>query len=127
LSELGFLLYNKLDKNELDKVYENIRAVVFPSIWYEPWPYVVVEALIKGRFIIASRIGGIQEQVDGCKGVILFEAGNPNELADAMSLVASLKREEIVDLGFKNREAFLRRFDNESTIKSFIGLCERLT
>jgi len=127
LSELGFLLYNKLDKNELDKVYENIRAVVFPSICYEPWPYVVVEALIKGRFIIASRIGGIPEQVDGCKGVILFEAGNPNELADAMSLVASLKREEIVDLGFKNREAFLRRFDNESTIKSFIGLCERLT
>jgi len=127
LSESGFLLYSKLDKNELDKVYENIRAVVFPSIWYEPWPYVVVEALIKGRFVIASRIGGIPEQVNGCKGVILFEAGNPNELADAMSLVASLKREEIVDLGFKNREAFLRRFDNESTIKSFIGLCEHLT
>ena len=127
LSGLGFLLYDKLNKSELDKVYENIRAVVVPSVCHEPWPYVVVEALVKGRFIIASRMGGIPEQVEGCKGVMLFEAGNYNKLADSMEFVAGLEREKIVDLGFQNRETFLRRFDNESSLKGFIGVCEHLT
>jgi glycosyltransferase involved in cell wall biosynthesis len=126
LSGLGFLLYDKLDKSELDKVYENIRAVVVPSVWHEPWPYVVIEALVQGRFVIASRVGGIPEQVEGCKGVILFEAGNYNKLADSMEFVAGLDREKIVDLGFQNREMFLRRFDNESSIKGFISFCEHL-
>jgi len=126
LSRLGFLLYNKLDKSELDKVYENIRAVVVPSVWHEPWPYVVVEALVQGRFVIASRVGGIPEQVEGCKGVMLFEAGDYNKLADSMEFVAGLDREKIADYGFQNRETFLRRFDNESSIKGFISVCEHL-
>jgi len=126
LGELGFLLYDKLDKSELDKVYENIRAVVVPSVWHEPWPYVVVEALVQGRFVIASRVGGIPEQVEGCKGVMLFEAGDYNKLADSMEFVAGLDREKIADYGFQNRETFLRRFDNESSIKGFISVCEHL-
>jgi glycosyltransferase involved in cell wall biosynthesis len=126
LSELGFVLYGKLDKSELDKVYENIRAVVVPSVWHEPWPYVVVEALVQGRFVIASRMGGIPEQVEGCKGVTLFEAGSYNKLADSMEFVSGLGREKIVDLGFQNRETFLKKYDNESSLKVFISVCEHL-
>jgi glycosyltransferase involved in cell wall biosynthesis len=126
LNGLGFVLYDKLDKSEFDKVYENIRAVVVPSVWHEPWPYVVVEALVQGRFVIASHIGGIPEQVEGCRGVMLFEAGNHKELVDSMEFVAGLEREKIVDLGFQNRETFLRRFNNESSVKDFIGVCEHL-
>jgi glycosyltransferase involved in cell wall biosynthesis len=126
LSGLGFVLYDKLDKSELDKVYENIRAVVVPSVWHEPWPYVVVEALVQGRFVVTSSVGGIPEQVEGCNGVMLFEAGNYNELADSMEFVAGLEREKIVDFGCQNRETFLRRFDNESSIKGFISVCEHL-
>jgi glycosyltransferase involved in cell wall biosynthesis len=126
LMRLGFVLYNKLDKSELDKVYENIRAVVVPSIWHEPWPYVVVEALVQGRFVIASRMGGIPEQVEECKGVMLFEAGDYNKLADSIEFVAGLEREKIVDFGCQNRETFLRRFDSESSIKDFISVCEHL-
>jgi glycosyltransferase involved in cell wall biosynthesis len=127
LNRLGVLLYDKLDKSELDKLYENIRAVVFPSVWPEPWPYVVVEALVQGRFVIASSIGGIPEQVERCKGVTLFEAGNYNKLANSMEFVAGLEREKIIDLCLQNRETFLKRFDNESSIKSFIKVCEHLT
>jgi glycosyltransferase involved in cell wall biosynthesis len=126
LNGLGFLLYGKLDKSELDKVYENIRAVVVPSVWHEPWPYVVVEALVQGRFVIASRMGGIPEQVEGCKGAMLFDAGNYNKLADSMEFVAGLEREKIVDYGFQNRETFLKRFDNESSLKGFISVCEHV-
>ena len=126
LSRMGISLYGKLDNDEYEKLYKQIRAVIVPSLWHEPWPYVVVEALVQGRFVIASRIGGIPEQVEGCKGVMLFEAGNHNKLADSMEFVAGLEREKMVDLGFQNRETFLKRFDNESSLKGFISVCEHL-
>lgn len=126
LSRLGLSIYGKLDRKKFKGLYELIGAVVVPSIWPEPWPYVVVEALVYGRFVIASRTGGIPEQVEGCKGVIMFEAGNYNELAEAIEFVTGLIREEIFDYSFQNRETFLKRFDNDSTVKSFIRLCEWL-
>jgi len=127
LSELGILLYGKLNNEEYDKLYRQIRAVIVPSIWCEPWPYVVVEAIIRGRFLIASSIGGIPEQVEGCKGALLFETGNYEQLAEAIESVRSLKRETIIDLGFQNKETFLKRFDNETTIRRFINVYENLT
>ncbi|MEM2129442.1 MAG: glycosyltransferase family 4 protein [Candidatus Bathyarchaeia archaeon] len=126
LNKIGLLPYNKLERDALMSLYKLIRAVVVPSICPEPWPYVVVEALVYGRFVIASNIGGIPEQVEGCKGVKLFEAGNPCELADSIKFVSNLSRDEIVDLGMQNRETFLKRFDNESIIKGFINICEKL-
>jgi len=127
LNKLGFVLHGKLDKDEYEKLYKQVRSVIVPSIWHEPWPYVVVEAIVRGRFVIASRIGGIPEQVEECKSAILCEPKNPKQLTEAIDFVKSLNRENITELGLKSRENFLRRFDNETTIKSFIGICEHLT
>jgi glycosyltransferase involved in cell wall biosynthesis len=126
LRKLGFVPYGKLNRSELNKIYQKIRAVLVPSLWNEPWPYVVVEALVQGRFVIASKVGGIPEQVEGCKGAVLVNAGDYKALADSMMMAASLSREAIVDLGLKNKETFLKRFDNESTIKSFVKICDSI-
>jgi hypothetical protein len=53
----------------------------------------VVEALVQGRFVLASHIGRIPDQGEGSKGVILFEAGSHSKLADSMRYVAGLGRE----------------------------------
>lgn len=126
LTETGFSLYGKLAKEDYEKVYQNIRCVVVPSLWPEPWPYVVVEALIRGRFVIASRIGGIPEQVKGCKGVSLVDAGNAKMLEQAIIDVASLKREAITDLGSQNRETFRKRFSNDASLKHFATILENV-
>jgi len=126
LSKLGILSYGKLKNDEYTRVYKQIRAVIVPSIWHEPWPYVVVEAIIRGRLVIASRVGGIPEQVEGCKSASLCEPGNPEQLAKALELVGSLNREEIAELGLQCKEKFSKRFDNETSIRRFISICEKL-
>ena len=126
LSSLGFLLHGKLDNNEYEKLYRQIKSVIIPSIWQEPWPYVVVEAIIKGRFIIASRVGGIPEQVEGCKGALLCEPKNSEQLVEAMGFVKNLTNEEIVELGTQSRQVFLKKFNNETTLQSFVKVCENL-
>ena len=127
LSRMDILLYGKLDNAGCERVYRQVRAVIVPSICPEPWPYVVVEAIARGRFVIASSTGGIPEQVEGCKGALLFETGNCKQLAEAIDSARSLKRETIIDLGFQNRETFLRRFSNQTTVRRFINVCEQLT
>jgi glycosyltransferase involved in cell wall biosynthesis len=126
LADLGIVTYGKLDPIRYKDLYKKIRAVVIPSVWEEPLPYVVSEALMSGRIVIASRIGGIPEQTKNCKGVFLFEAGNHYELAESLKYVNSLNREAISDLGYQNREVFTKNFSNEKAIARFMDILYRL-
>ena len=57
---------------------------VTPSIWPEPSPTVVLEAMAMGRPVVGSRIGGITQQiVDGETGY-LVTPGNVQELRQAL-------------------------------------------
>jgi glycosyltransferase involved in cell wall biosynthesis len=124
LGRSGFFLYGKVEKRQYDEIYENIRTVLVPSLWPEPWPYVVVEALLQGRFVVASRIGGIPEQTEGCKNVSLCEPGNSVDLSENMLSVMDLEKESIIDIGLKNKAIFLKRFDNERSVKKFVKILE---
>jgi glycosyltransferase involved in cell wall biosynthesis len=123
---IKIFFYKRLDARHFKKLYERTCTVVVPSIYPEPLPYVVSEALLNGRVLIASRIGGIPEQVEGCKGVFLFEPGNYHELAEKLDYICNLSQENLKDLGVSNREVFLKRFDNGRSISAFLGICEKL-
>lgn len=124
LGDLGFAVYRKLDNYEYDRVYRKIRAVIAPSIWHEPSPYVVAEALMKGRLVIASRVGGIPEQVAGCNGALLFDAGNWKQLAEIMDYASDLSHEVIADYGIHNREVFARASKKENPLQEFKNVFE---
>ena len=126
LSNRQFLLYKRLDNLLFEKIWKQIRALIVPSIWHEPLPYVVSEAILRGRIVIASNVGGIPEQVEGCKGNLLCEIGNYHQLAEALDFARGSTREDVVEWGFQNRETFLKRFDNETIIREFVSLCEHL-
>lgn len=119
LMNKGFILHGKLDQFHYRKLYQQLRAVVVPSIWHEPYGYVVTEALLRGRIVIASKIGGIPEITKGCLGVRLFAAGNHEQLAEEISYVKELASEDVVNLGIKNRESIQKKFNNERIVKSF--------
>ncbi len=57
------------------------RALVIPSEWYEPCGLVIWEAQTMGVAPIGSRIGGIPESIEDGETGLLFEAGNPDDLA----------------------------------------------
>lgn len=126
LKDLGLVLHGKLEDAEFERVYRSVSCVLVPSLWHEPLPYVVTEALVRRRFVIASRVGGISEQVDGCKGAILLSPGDYEGLSNSLEYVSSLSKDEILNFGSQNRETFLRRFNNDSSIKTFIKLCEKI-
>ncbi len=82
LGNIEFLGYKTGE--EWEAVLRGARALVLPSLWYENMPYVILEALSRGKPVIASRMGGIPERViEGVSGW-LFEAGNSNDLVRAI-------------------------------------------
>ena len=56
----------------MENLYRSSRAVIFPSICPEPAPYVVYEALLRGRLVVSSNIGGVPEQVANLPDVYSF-------------------------------------------------------
>lgn len=70
----------RLGSDELREFYGRSRLVVVPSMWFEQFPMVVLEAMARGLPVIASRIGGLPEIIEEGITGSLFEPGNPEDL-----------------------------------------------
>jgi len=125
LHNIGILSYGRLGYDLFEKVYRQIRAVIVPSVWPEPLPYVVSEAILRGRLVIASNIGGIPEQIGDTLDTFLFYPADIERLAELIEHVNDLDRQTIIDLASKNREIFLKKFDNERILLDFINMLNR--
>jgi glycosyltransferase involved in cell wall biosynthesis len=70
----------RLGPDDLREFYGKSQFVVVPSVWFEQFPIVVLEAMARGLPVIASRIGGLPEIVEEGITGSLFEPGNPEDL-----------------------------------------------
>jgi len=76
-----------LPHDEVLRLFRSARAVIVPSIWDDPCPTVVLEAMAAGRPVVASAAGGIVDLVvDGVTG-LLVPAGDVPALAQGISSV----------------------------------------
>jgi len=119
--------FPKLNQLEISDLMKKISVVVVPSLNPEPFPYALVEAMLYGKIVVASKVGGIPEIVDdACSGIGLVNPGCEKELAEALSTALTFDLEDAQALGGQNRELILRKFSNESAFKSFIHILEEL-
>ncbi len=72
------------------KIYSSLDVVVLPSICCESAGLTVVEGVASGRYVIASRVGGVPEYLEGYPRGLLVEPGNAYELANAIIRVAEI-------------------------------------
>ena len=87
-------------------------ALVVPSIWYETFGLVVIEAFACGTPVIASRIGALAELVRDGETGLLFEPGNPRDLADKLTW-AQAHPEEMAAMGRTARAQYEAEFSAE--------------
>ena len=118
------LFYERLPQSLYEQIHKETHTVLVPSIWAEPFGYVVAEAILQGRLVIASKVGGVPEQVNGCPGVFSFESGDYRHLAELIEYVNDLSVETIRDLAAKNREVFLKRFDNKKVEQELMSVLD---
>ncbi len=74
--------------DDLRAVLQRAGCVVIPSL-YEPFGIVALEGMAAGAPTIVARTGGLAEIVEGTGAGLLFEPGNPIDLANRIAEVLS--------------------------------------
>lgn len=101
-----------LDRPAMSDELGRARAVIFPSVWREPFGLVVIEAFASGTPVIAARIGAPADLVeDGVTG-LLFDPGDAADLADRIRW-ASAHPAEMAAMGGRARDAYEQRYSAE--------------
>jgi glycosyltransferase involved in cell wall biosynthesis len=68
-------------REDLTRLLREIDVIVVPSLWYENSPNVILEAFAHQTPVIASNLGGMAELVQHGENGLVFEVGNPDDLA----------------------------------------------
>lgn len=98
-------------------------ALVIPSIWYENFPRTIVEAFATGLPVIASRIGALADLVRDGETGLLFEPGNPQDLANKMAW-ALAHPDAMADMGRMARAQYEAEFTAERNYGQLMAIYE---
>jgi len=97
---------------------------VLPSL-FESFPFTVVEAMMAGKPIVASDVGGVSEAVTHERTGFLVAPRNPEELAKSIRALAE-SAELRARMGDEARTAALSRFSDETMVQRTEELYEQL-
>lgn len=95
-----------------DAVRERMQAarfLVLPSVCHEMFPMTLAEAFANGLPVIASRLGALASLVEDGQTGLLFEPGNPTDLAAKVTW-ASANPDHMAAMGANARARYLRDF-----------------
>ncbi|MCW2988671.1 MAG: glycosyltransferase family 4 protein, partial [Solirubrobacterales bacterium] len=111
-------------QHQLRELYEGASVFCLPSFG-EGVPVVLMEAMAMEVPALSTRIAGIPELIEHCRGGLLVPPGRADELADALEWVLSdgdLYRE----LARNGREKVLREFDTDRSAERLRALFEEM-
>lgn len=101
-----------LQQEQLYQFYASSRIIVLCSVCFEGFPMMVLEAMVHGKPVICSRIGGLPEIVDDGVTGLLFEPGNADDLADKIRYLWA-RPDACRQMGKAGRQKALREYSPE--------------
>ncbi|NWG91947.1 MAG: glycosyltransferase family 4 protein [Parvularculaceae bacterium] len=107
---------------ELGAIYAGAVAVVLPSVCYEVFPLVALEAFRAGAPIVARRLGPFPEIIEKSGAGFLFDTS-----AEAIGAVERLAADPGLrrELGEKGREAFAAHWSEDAALQAYFNLIGR--
>jgi glycosyltransferase involved in cell wall biosynthesis len=113
-----------LGQRKLDEVLDlmgRARMLVFPSIWYEGFPRVIVESLARGTPVAASDLGSMREMIEPGHTGARFKVGDADELArtilELWNTAPGMRQ--------STREEFLAKYDAERNYRLIMEIYQQ--
>ena len=110
---------------ECMELLKNARFMIMPSLWYEGFPMVIREAFACGKPVIASKLGAMAELVEHRRTGLLFEPGNPADLAAKMKWMIE-NDEACVEMGRNARKVFEERYTAEKNFSILMDIYNKV-
>src|SRR5262249_35521027 len=119
LDHVRFL--GRMHSAELPALYAGALAVLVPSLWYEVFGIVALEAFAQKTPVIVSDMGALPEVVEDSAGGLVYRTSE--ELLEAMERV---RRDETLrrDLGTRGHQAWLRLWTEEPHMAGYFAAIE---
>jgi glycosyltransferase involved in cell wall biosynthesis len=105
----------QVSRDETLRQIQSAAVLIAPSIWYEPFGMVAIEAFAAGLPVVASRIGAFPEIVDDGVTGFLFEPGQADCLAGKVREALSAP-DLLATMGRNARTAYESRYTPEVNI-----------
>ncbi len=120
------ILLGHLSRSKLEAFYENSNLVVLTSR-SEGLPLVLMEAMARGKIVLAPSISGIPELVmDGQNG-FLFRSGSIDDFLDRVEKVRGLSPDILRNIHGAARKTISQSFDRNINQTAFIDLLVQQT
>lgn len=111
--------------SEPEFIFERIDILIFPSLFKEGLPNVLIESLAMGKPVIASNLGGIPEIVINNKTGFLVKPSNVDELVNRIEFL--WKNQEIyANLVKAGRKVVERKFCRKRQFEEFLDYFNEL-
>ncbi len=109
--------------DELKRYYEHAIALIVPSVCFETFGIIIIEAFKYGTPVIARRIGPFPEIVETAGGGLLFN--------DAAELLAAMQRLQSnpdlrAELGQSGYEAFVKYWSEDAVLPRYLEIIRRV-
>ena len=116
----GVALPGQLDEAAVIELLQSSLASVVPSLWYENMPNSLLESLACGTPVIASDLGSMRDILHGTGAGLLFRAGDPVALANALRTALAEPCAET--MGERAQELVRERHDPDRHVDALIDL-----
>ncbi|MBR0898195.1 glycosyltransferase [Bradyrhizobium tropiciagri] len=113
-----------LPREDVLREMANAQALVVPSLWYEGFPMVVVEAFARGTPVIASAIGGLAEVVTAGKTGALVSPGDAAALRSGIADTLGAA-DRAAAWGQAARAAFLELYAPDENLRQLVAIYAR--
>ena len=107
------------DDCTMNELYSMSDVLIVPSR-AENFPCTILESMAAGTPVIATRTGGIVEQIDDRTGW-MFDVGDSQKLAEIVNSLPD-KREELDNMRVQCREKAVTYFSEEDMLKKYYEL-----
>lgn len=106
-------------QKDVASLYSSADIVIMPSR-YEGMPNVILEAMAAGRCVVAADVEGVGELLGSAANLQTFPPGDRGTMVERLNTL--LSREDLTDLGEKNR----RRAEHEFSVDKMIDRYRQL-
>ena len=113
----------RLNFDKLRDLYHKALAVIVPSICYEVFGIIIIEAFSMKTPVIVNDLGAMPEVIQDSGGGFVY--GNEHELVEAMEKLAKepgLRNK----LGENGYQAYVKYWSEDAHLEQYLGLIEQL-
>jgi glycosyltransferase involved in cell wall biosynthesis len=107
--------------SEVATAMREAALLVLPSVWYENFPMVLIEAFAAGLPVLASRLGAMAQLVQDQETGLLFRVGDAEDLA-AKVRQAFARPEALQRMGANAYSAYRARYTPERGFEALVSV-----